>query len=393
VTISVAYLARGKLHVRSGGSRAFTIESQFGQQLRDRAVRLQRKNAWKTTGRGSQFAGALLAGAAARDPAAMRIAMTAVARGPSSGELLYVLDTNEVGGVFAVPAGGGEERRLFHGSEQRVKHLCVGQEAIACSVVGAAGAANLGVMRLDGSDLVELTEGDSVDLAPTWRPDAERRLVYQSAGVARNSRGFPVGVGPFGIHELDIDSGRITTIAEEPTRDFLGPKIARDGTLYCLRRPYREPGHRASWRIALDIALIPFRVMWALFQFLNFFSAKYTGKTLTAGGPQKEAADLRHMIIWGNLVDAEKAARAEARDGEAAPALVPTSWELVRHRDGAAPEVLARAVLSFDLCEDDTLIYSDGSSVFHRTIDGKSQRLFGDAAIEQVVFLPRSSDR
>jgi hypothetical protein len=197
-----------------------------------------------------------------------------------------------------------------------------------------------------------------------------------------------MGLGPYGIHELEIDSGKITTIVESPTHDFLGPKVATDGTLYYLRRPYRIPGERSPFRLAFDLMLIPFRLVWAIFQFFNLFSARYTGKTLTAGGPPKEAADLRQLIIWGNLVDAEKAARAAAR-GDDSAALVPPSWELMRHRTGADPEVLRRAVLSFDLCDDDSLVYANGSKVCHLGKDGTEKKIFTDSAIEQVVFISR----
>lgn len=386
MALTVAYLAQGQLHVRNEEEPARTIKSQFGQKVRERAVKLQRKNSWKTAGRGAQFAGAMLAGAADPDPAAMRIALTTLARGRRAGELLYVLDTDEVGGVFAT-ASEGDEERLFHGADQRVRHLCVGPEAIACSVAGPSGTANLAAMRLDGSDLMELTEGDSVDLAPSWVPGAERRLVYQSAGIARDGDGVPIGLGPFGIHQLDIDSGKITTVMEAPGHDLLGPKVAADGTVCYLRRPWRAPGHRSPFRVLIDLFLIPFRLLWALFQFFNFFAAKYTGKTLTAGGPRKEAGDLRQMMTWGNLVDAEKAARANARRGDATPALVPPSWELIRQRAGAEPEVLRRAVLSFDLCEDGAIVYCDGSTVRRLAPDGSERRMFSDSAIEQVVVL------
>src|SRR5262249_9125946 len=159
---------------------------------------------------------------------------------------------------------------------------------------------------------------DAVDLAPSWMPGTERRLIYQSAGIARDERGLPIGLGPFGIQQLEIDSGRISTVAEAPGHDLLGPKAAADGTLFYLRRPRRAPGHRSPLRTLLDLLLIPFRLIWAVFQFFNFFTAKYTGKTLTAGGPRKEAGDLRQMMIWGNLIDAEKAARANAQKGDSA---------------------------------------------------------------------------
>ncbi len=56
-----------------------------------------------------------------------------------------------------------------------------------------------------------------------------------------------------------------------------------------------------------DVLLLPFRLIYAIFQFLNFFSsALFTGHKLTAaGGPKSKEMDVKQMMIWGNLVRAQ----------------------------------------------------------------------------------------
>ena len=73
--VRIGYLARGQAHVHDG-TETRTLDSEFGQKVRDRAVSIRRRNAWKTQARGARFAGAVLAGAAEPDPAAMRIAVS-----------------------------------------------------------------------------------------------------------------------------------------------------------------------------------------------------------------------------------------------------------------------------------------------------------------------------
>jgi hypothetical protein len=93
------------------------------------------------------------------------------------------------------------------------------------------------------------------------------------------------------------------------------------------------------------------------------------------------------MMIWGNLVDAEKAAAKSRARGDATPALVPASWKLVRRRSGAAIEEVASGILSFDLCDDGTIVCSNGSSVDVIAPDGKRETVWKGEMIEQVVAL------
>ncbi len=392
-TPKIAYLAKGRLHVKDSEAAPRIVESKFGLAVRDRAVRAQNVHSWKTEGRGAQFMmGGAFWGAPRRDPAAMRIAMTSVARSREPGKLLYALETDEVAGLFAVDVAKGEETRLFHGNSQRVQHPATRPEVelIACSVPQPAGTANLAVMRADGSELLEVTEGDSLDLAPAWVPN-QPQLVYQTAGLGRDRDGNFLGYGPFALHRIDLKTSEIRTLVEDPAMDFLGPKIAADGTLWAIRRPWKSAEVKLSLgRFFLDVLLFPWRLLVAFFQFLNFFVVRYTGKPLSSSGDaRQQAADMQKMMVWGNLIDADKNARKARLAGEEAPDLVPPTWQLVKVApgEGRQPEVVAKGVLSFDLCADGSVVFSNGSAVFLLGKDGKAERVHKDEQIEQVVAL------
>src|SRR5438093_2122898 len=115
-----AYLSEGKIHLKIGDLPLRTVESRFGRDVRERAIQLQQRHAWKTQGSGARFmSGGALWGAQDRDPGLMRIAVTGLSRGRQPGELLYALETDEVSGLFALKNFGQEEQRLFHGSDCR----------------------------------------------------------------------------------------------------------------------------------------------------------------------------------------------------------------------------------------------------------------------------------
>jgi hypothetical protein len=261
-----------------------------------------------------------------------------------------------------------------------------GEDAIACAMANGDGSVD--VALLDGSSALPraLTSGDSVDEAPCWVP-GRRALLFQSAGVGRDASGNRVGLAAFGIEELDLASGTLTTRVSDPRYDYLSPRCAADGTLYSLRRPYRARSGAPLWMRLLDPFLIPLRLLRALFAYLQFFSMRYSGKSLTsAGGPAQRELPLQQLILHGNVIDAERAARRARLRGDDAPALVPASWELVRH-DSGEPRVLARSVLAFDLCADGSVLVSNGSAIDRIGPGGHSERLCRASGIEQVIAL------
>jgi hypothetical protein len=378
---SIAYVAGGKLHLKLGDAPVRSYESAFAQQVRDRHVEIHQRHSWKQEGRGARFMSGLLWGGPERDPSLLRVAITSLARGAGAGELLYAMDTEGRTAVCLFRSEDGSERRLLHGAAERIRDLRVAPDGqrIACSVLHPDGTASIGIMSPDATDLHEVTEGDALDRFPCWLPGSGSRLVYQSAGIGRDGAGRLSGLGASEVHVLDLGAGTLETLASDSAYDLLCPQMDAQGTLYCLRRP-RETGRRGSLgRILLDFVLLPARLLYAVFQYLNFFSARYTGKPLTtAGGPRKQGADMRQMMVWSNLMQAET-------DGEEPAATVPRDWQLVRIAARQRPEVVASSVLAFDLGADGSLVYSTGSAIHHLAGDGKHQRLLSEDRVEALV--------
>jgi len=382
----VVYLANGRLFRKIGESPVSEIDSPFAQSIRQRAFELDRRHAWKTQGRGAQFMGrssAALWGADRNDPVEMPILVTGFCRGAADGDLYYSIQSPEISGILMMH-DGGTEKRLLHTADFRVGTLASqpGTGKLAMSVRHRGGS-TIAVMDSDGAGFAEVTQGESIDESPSWSPNGENRLIFQSAGLARNQAGRHVGSGPASIQSLDLDSGQMTCLAEASDMDFLGPRIAADGSLYCIRRPHRSP--RRSLRplqLVEDILLFPFRLIYAFFQYLNLFTMMYTGKPLAkSGAPDRPHADMQRMTVWGNLIEA----RNNIVKGDAAASLVPDSWELCIIASGRAPEILAKGVLSFDLEPDGSIVFSDGSAIYRRKPDGEVSRLHKDAMIQQVI--------
>ncbi len=387
---TVAWIAAGRLRIRKPEAAPQALTSPFAESVRERALSIDRRHAWKAQGRGQQFmAGRMLWGGVETETEALGLRFSGVSAGRRPGEILYTLETQQIVALLARELGGDVETRLLHSNDHRLSFVsgCPHTESLACAVRHDSGTSGIGVMNADATDLTEVTEGDSVDLAPCWVP-GERALVFQSAGIGRDRGGQNHLLGPAEVKRLDLVSGELATLLSSPDHDFLGPRAAADGSVLAIRRPGRGQ-HRVSFgRQLRDLLLLPFRLLYAIFQYLNFFSTRYTGKPLTtAGGPEQKAADARQMMVWGNLIDAREAARAGAARGEEAPALVPSSWQLVRRSPAGAVTVVASGVLAFDVGADGTVVWSNGNAIDYEAPDGTRRRLIAEPGIEHVAIL------
>jgi len=240
----------------------------------------------------------------------------------------------------------------------------------------------------DGSDLTDLTQGDSIDRAPSWVPGSTAELLYQSAGIARDQQGNSVGASSVRIERLNIESGDVTTLLGDERYDYLEPRMDANGNLFCVRRPSWSMRRKFQpLRAILDLVLLPFRVLYALFQYMNFFTVRYTGNPLvTSGDARQKQADLRQMMLLENLMQAQR--DAEGIFAREKNSLVARSWELVKKPAEGELQVLQRGVLSFDLCAEGAIVYTDGRRIFLLHPDGTKSVLGKDQLISQVLALP-----
>ena len=384
---TIAYLAQGKLRLKGGDQPPRTVDSQYANSLREKAVRAQQKNSWKASGQdGSPFSGAVLWGKSAMTEDVPLI-ITSMCGGREAGQVIYSLESGSLCALLETAANNGEERRIWNDNRTRVRHLANSPATgdLALSILHENGTANIGVKLNGESGIKELTEGDSFDTAPHWVPGKERKIVFQTAGVGRNREGQFLALGPFSVQELDVASGEMTTLVEDERTDYLAPQFGRDGALYFIRRPYQLHQRANFFQVLKDVVLFVPRLIYAFFQFLNMFSALFTGRRLTsAGGPKAEQMHLRQMMIWGNLVHAQKRNKAQEEGVD----LVPGSWQLCRRDSSGETKVLAAGVLAYDLGADGSLAYTNGNALFLLQPDGRKERLLNESMIEQVFFVP-----
>lgn len=380
-TLTLAYLADGKIFYKRAGGRIEQLHSPFAREAASRMERARERHSWKE---GTAFNVAAHGGMRQFAPDLIPISATS-ATFDGDHRLLYFLSDHHVGGLFSYDLTTGTELRLIHRQRLHLSDLALepGGGRIACCARTADGLGHIAMLDRDGGQYRELTGGDTYDSAPAWVPGEPDRIVFQSAGLARHTDGFVAAQGNASLQMLDLRTGSLTTLLEDESHDLLAPRVAPDGSLYFIRRPYSLPKYGPEQAL-LDFLLFPFRLLRAVFHYLNFFSLMYTRKPLTsAGGPSRQA-DMREILLKGKRIDAEKALRREARVN-GIPSLVPRSWQLVRRTPEGRESVLATNVLSFDLTPDGGILYSNGRGVFLLTAEGPALVLRTDLVSEVMA--------
>ena len=385
MSFNFAYLSGGRLYLKLGHSNVQAVASQFGQAAQQRVIQAQRRNGWKQNNAIAGF----LPGGVSEDRSIIPVMVQGVCP-TGTNRLLYTLEAGEIGGIFTLDRQATQEKRLFHSADFKVDRVDFHPQhkLIACGVLRKDGTANIAMMPVTAVKLEEVTEGDTIDLAPKWVSGNRRAIVFQSTGISRDAAGYIIEQEHSTIEELDLDRQEVITLASDPKYDLLTPQMTADGTLYCIRRPYRPLRQKVHlWQTIKELLFIPIHLLIAVFEWLNFFARRYTGKSLLATH-QTPRIGTQKTVFLGKLVDINYEIERNRRSGDAdSPSLVPRAWELVKQLPHQAPEIIASGVLGFDVGVDGSIVYSNGSAVYGIRPGGVPERLLLDRQIEQVVML------
>lgn len=394
------YISKGKMYI-TVGDKTRQVDSGVLSRYLERVRTGARRNAWKTGGEGAKFTGTYDPGASASDRVAAvsaRVSSMAYAEGA----LYYALTVDGAAGIYRKRSMTDvEEGTVLSDGDYLYGDLDIHLGRMVYTAA-FAGEAHLGVCDLNGGGARMITEGESIESSPVWSKTEPDVVYYSSAGLAQMDAeqlseaqmqslpallmamaeaGRAVELGPAGIYRLDLAEGEITEIAEDSRYDYVKPQSAKDGSVYCIRRPYSAAKAAKRGSCLMDIILLPIRLLKALFGFLTIFSMKYSGSTLRSGGSAAKKKSEADLYIEGNLINAADALRQNS--GEAYPGIIPRSWELVRCTSDGKEEVVRRGVLSFCL-DGEGFYFSNGSYILYHAPDGKEEKV---VKADEVTFI------
>jgi len=385
-TMNYAYISGGRLYVSRNGAKPVEIESAFAAQVIARHQQAMERRQWKAgSGDSMMTRGYDLWGNGSRGGSgddSMLVRMLSVTGSPRPELIYYSLATDAVGGLFCQNLDTGEERRVFHKERYHLDDLAhhpTRNEILA--VKRDADGSSIVITACERFDVHTVTEGDSLDLSPSWIPGEEDSFVYQSAGVGRNQSGNAIGLGPCSIIRVDMKSGRSTVLLEDEQYDYLCPRMDKEGNLYCIRRKYDRGGRALTVGETIkEFVLVPVRLVKALFGFLNMMSQIFGKESLlkTGVGGKKEI-DRQEVFLKGRLIDLKKRENAKEEHG-----IAPSDWTLIKVDPSGAVSEVRGNVCDFDWNPQSGLILTNGLAVSGEENSGWSSVFKGKDIIEYV---------
>lgn len=398
--VTFYYVANGKMYQFDGDSSkeisSWVLDSYISK-VKSRAER----NEWKQNGAGAAFMGGAVPNASASD-AVSSIFSRVTCVGEHRGNLLYSMDIDSTNGIYRKSADSVSEGMVLCSSSTAYRDFDVKDERMVASA-SFAGESHIGILDFATGDFDTYTEGHVRDSSPVWSATSDDIVYFCSAGLPENEKKAPeenqsprgisqivnemyssssVILGPSAICMLNIKEGTLTEILSDNGYNYTRPLSAPDGSLYYIRKPYKYNSGGNSLGCLVDIFMLPVRLFQALFGFLNVFSAKYSGKTLSRSDvKQKED---RELMIDGNLINAERELKENARRGDKNPGIIPRTWELHRLDKDGNDVLISKGVAAYKILENGEMIISNGSHILLIDREGKESRIL---TAEGVSFI------
>ena len=391
----IALIADGRLIITALDGSSKTHECQFAADILRRQQQSSEKNSWmrgdQNGGNGGMFSSSTIWGkrGTSSPGESARPMIIAIEGGDRTDSMVYALWTGMVGAFLDYDFNEKYERRVFHRENFQVSHLDRNplDGRLICRVGDQQGA-RIALLDSDGRNSRLVTEGDSLDGAPSWIPGSTDSILYHSAGLSRTANGQVMGLGPHAIHRLNFSSHDLETLLEGPDHDYLAPQMDARGVLHCLRRDYEGSGgtQPSIWTTVKDALLFPFRLFRVLVDFFQILSQLVSRKPLVTAGQQKlEGPKPMQLWIHGRLIDREKAGKSNSPDD----ALAPADWVLVRREPDGRETVLAKHALAYDIGKNGDIIWSDGRNLHHLKA-GTSKKILTKPLIDTVKWIEPS---
>lgn len=340
-------------------------QSKFVEKYKAAAFSSERASSWKYDGDGAMFRGDFR-----KRSTSDGIKLSGVSFGASENEAIYSYIAEATSGVYSLDLNDGVESHVVNSMDRRYVGGCSRGGRFATAVEVGGFCSDIAVFDLATGDCRVVTEGDTYDCDPFISEDNENVIYYSSRGAGRNSRGEFVTFGAASVLKLNLNEMTVEEVVSSKKYGYFKP-VSYCGNLYALKVPAEEKGINP----VVEILLMPLRILQAIAGFLNLFVKLFSGKNLVSGGGNGSTRtgdrDNRLDVVRGNLVNAEKESKKNARSDKHDYGFIPRSWQVVDLKSGKA---IISGVADYDVLSDGTVIATNGRRIF-AVKDGKIKKL------------------
>lgn len=333
--------------------------SKFIEKFKAASINVERAKSWKHSGEGASFRGDV-------HPDADDITFQENINGvypTADWQVVYSFSVNNTSGIYKLNPyeEKGEETHVINSIEYVFSGGCLdtGSNLLATAIRRNGYNSDIALFDLNSGDWRTLTEGDTLDEDPFVSPEDGNIIYFTSRGVGRDMNGAFAGYSPAAICKLNLSAMDIEEVAVSEKYGYIKP-VVHGGKLYAIRIPAKEKGPNPI----IEILLIPFRIIQAIVNFINVFVRAFTGKSLASGGsnPAKgREYDSRKEYIKGNLINADKEMKRNAKKNKNDYGFIPLSWQLIEVESG---KVIKSGIADYDIAPDGTVIATNGRRIF-----------------------------
>ncbi|ENX40706.1 hypothetical protein [Acinetobacter courvalinii] len=383
---SVLYLSDQFLH-QLQGQKSHTIDCHAVSQYKKNLQEIRQRKQWKTSGTGAQFMG--VANYSEQEELAHVYPVDAVLIDEQ--HLIYAAQLQDGCAIYIKSLLDLQqpEALILRNNEFIIHHMdydAQNKRLVLSASPEHAYERHLCILGLDSNRIQYVTEGDCQDQHPCFDPQNPDIIYYDSCGFAYDQQGS-VSIGPREVCRLNLQTGDLETIIADPRYDCYKPKIDAKGQLHFLKRPYKNQHYRGN--SLKDIVSAPFKIIRAVFGWLDFFTQRYTGESLKSTSGSNPAKSRQkseeELFVEGNLIKAQKAVQQNQNAGEKFAGVIPRSWELVLYSSTGEQKVLKRGVLSYNLNTEDTVLYSNGKHLISIAADQTETMLVEAKLIQKII--------
>jgi hypothetical protein len=371
-------------------SKLSYLNSQYLKNYKKNIDEINKKYEWKTQGINAMFLGT------GHSPVNVNAVEQANINGISAlgseDKVIYSVEVENNSGIFIKYLDDDKEmeHHVIHDSKAGFYNLDYNKTTgeVVVSVQQSPTERNIAILDINASRYRVITEGDSIDDNPVWGKLNYENIYFDSTGVGRNGQGDIIGFSPKVINRLNIQTGELCELIAFEGYDCFMPKVDSSDNIYFIKRPYQSP-FNSSISIK-DIILIPFKILKAIFKWIEFFTIRHTGEPLVTGGsnPAKsKEMDPQQIIINGNIINAQKVMKENNARGEKYPGIAPKEWELVKmDRDGNFT-CIKKGVIGYDVDKEGNIIFSNGKYIIRILEDGKEEVVDNIDMIDKLIIV------
>ncbi len=360
------------------------LNSDFFDRYIENSIRETEKDAWKRSGAGAQFRGDAIDNLR-REQAneIIRSEITSL-NFVDDENINYSLFVNDVSAVYGknLNSQKNSESHILHDNNAIIKGTNEINGKICLTVSSDGITSHLAIFSKNDNDYTMVTDGDSYDEYPTYSKSNDGVILFSSKGVGRDYHGNFVEYSPSSIYTYNEYALEVNEIYSHPEYSFIKPKQNKNGEIYAIRKPIKE---KKQSNLLLNILLIPFRFIKAIYLMFESFTRAFTGKGFTenSSNPAKNnPKNPSQIFIDGNLIYADREYKLNKKHQGDLAGIIPRSYELVKILNNGEVEIIKKGVIAYDFC-DDGFIISNGKYILKT--DGKKTEKITECKLATTI--------